>query len=235
MSGAETKKRGLLGESPQKAYVSKLNLFNRFAEPELRQIIASLDLKKDNWILDAGCGTGLTTTWLAEWLPDGLAVGIDLSSQHLKQAQQFINSDSAVGCFLQTDMTHLGLKTGSFDLIWCSNAINHLHQPVTGLKELATYLGYKGWLVLGQSAFLADMFFAWDADLEQKVMLACRQYYRDKYGLTAPDTTAIRNLFGWMQQAGLQNIMIKTTLIERTAPLTMEDETYFVEGVFKAY
>ena len=69
---------GLLGDTPQKAYVTKLDLFNRFAEPELREVIAGLDLSPTSRVLDAGCGTGLITSWLAEQVPAGLVELLDL-------------------------------------------------------------------------------------------------------------------------------------------------------------
>lgn len=229
-----SRQNGLLGDTPQKAYVTKLDLFNRFAEPELRQLIAGLGLPESARVLDAGCGTGLITTWLAEHVPHGLALGVDLSTGHLRQAQTRMTTAAPLH-FLQADMTHLPLATGPFDLIWSSNALNHLHNPVAGLQALAANLRPGGRLVLGQSAFLPDMFFAWDARLEKEVMLACRQYYRDKYGLDERDTTATRNLFGWMRQAGLHNVTAQTIVIERTAPLSEADQLYFVEGVFKGY
>ena len=227
---------GLLGDTPQKAYVTKLDLFNRFAEPELREVIAGLDLSPTSRVLDAGCGTGLITSWLAEQVPAGLALGVDLSTGHLRHAKNRLMSPSATSLqFFQADITHLPLTMGPFDLIWSSNAINHLRRPIDGLKRLADNLRPGGRLVLGQSAFLPDMFFAWDARLEKEVMLACRRYYRDKYGLDERDTTATRNLFGWMRQAGFSNVTAKTIVIERTAPLTEADQHYFVEGVFKGY
>ena len=225
---------GLLGDSPRKAYVTKLDLFNRFAEPELRRLLAGLGLAEDSHVLDAGCGTGLMTTWLADLAPAGLALGVDLSTGHLRHARSRMPAHPSLQ-FLQADMTRLPLAVGPFDLIWSSNAINHLHDPVAGIQALAAKLRPGGRLVLGQSAFLPDMFFAWDARLEKEVMLACRQYYRDKYGLDERDTTAARNLFGWMRRAGLKNVTAATIIIERTAPLSAEDRQYFVEGVFQGY
>lgn len=226
--------QGLLGDSPHKAYVTKLDLFNRFAEPELRQLLVGLGLKEDSHVLDAGCGTGLMTTWLADLAQAGLALGVDLSTGHLRHARSRLAASPSLH-FLQADMTRLPLAVGPFDLIWSSNAINHLHDPVAGVRALAAKLRPGGRLVLGQSAFLPDMFFAWDARLEKEVMLACRQYYRDKYGLEERDTTAARNLFGWMRRAGLKNITTQTIAIERTAPLSEPDQRYFVEGVFQGY
>src|SRR5690348_9097364 len=48
----------LLGDTAQRDYARKLQLFNAFAERELRQGIAGLDIRSGMRILDAGCGTG---------------------------------------------------------------------------------------------------------------------------------------------------------------------------------
>lgn len=226
---------GLLGDTTHKSYVAKLDLFNRFAEPELRSIIADLALLPGDHVLDAGCGTGLMTTWLAEHVPHGLALGLDLASDHLHHARQRLAQSPLPLNFFQANLLRLPLPVGRFDLIWSSNALNHLHEPVEGLRSLLRLLRPGGRLVLGQSAFLPDMFFAWDARLEKEVTLACRQYYRDKYGLDERDTSAVRNLFGWMQRAGLAKVQARTVVIERTTPLTPQDELYFVEGVFSGY
>ncbi len=226
---------GLLGDTPHKSYVTKLDLFNRFAEPELRSVIADLGVLPVDHLLDAGCGTGLITTWLAEQVPQGLVLGLDLASGHLRHARQRLVRSSLPLNFFQADLLRLPLSLGQFDLIWSSNALNHLHNPVAGLRSLRRLLRSGGRLVLGQSAFLPDMFFAWDARLEQAVTLACRRYYRDKYGLAEQDTSAVRNLFGWLQRAGFHEVQARTILIERTPPLTPPDEHYFIEGVFKGY
>jgi SAM-dependent methyltransferase len=235
--GGEIKNQrvGLLGDTSQRSYGEKLDLFNRFAAPELRRLIAGLELQADDIVLDAGCGAGLITTWLAEQTPAGRVIGLDLSAAHLQLARQHLSQNSLPLTFVQGDMQELPYQTGLFDLIWSSNAINHLRQPVAGIRTLAQKLRPGGRLVLGQSVFLPEMFFAWDARLEKEVMLACRHYYRDKYNLAERDTTHIRNLFGWLKQAGLQNVTTRTTCIERTAPLTPEDEHYFVVGVFNGY
>ena len=227
-------KTTLLGDTPQRTYTTKLDLFNRFAEAELRQAIFGLGLRPNAQVLDAGCGTGLITAWLAEQVPRGLAVGLDLATAHVQHAAHLPEAGLPL-TFIQSDMVDLPFEAGQFDLVWSSNAINHLRHPVDGLKTMVHFLKPNGRLVLGQSAFLADMVFAWDARLEQEVTLAVRRYYRHKYNLDERDTAHVRNLVGWLKRAGLKQVSAKTVVIERTAPLSEADEVYFVEGIFKGY
>jgi len=227
-------KTTLLGDTPQRTYTTKLDLFNRFAEPELRLAIAGLGLRPNDTVLDAGCGAGLITAWLAEQVPGGLAVGLDLATAHIQHAARRPESGLPL-TLAQGDMVDLPFEAASFDLVWSSNAINHLRHPVDGLKTIARFLKPGGRLALGQSAFLADMVFAWDARLEKEVTLAVRRYYRDKYNLDERDTAHVRNLLGWLKQAGLNQVTAQTIIIERAAPLSEADIVYFVEGVFKGY
>ncbi|MFW9894098.1 MAG: class I SAM-dependent methyltransferase [Candidatus Thorarchaeota archaeon] len=227
---------GLLGDSPKKDYIDKLDVFNQFAAPELRQVISDLQLSKGDAILDAGCGTGLISMWLAQAVaPSGSVLGIDLSQPHVFHAQRRLIGTELPVSVVQGDISRLPIADRSFDMIWCSNTIHHLRSPVHGTRLLVEKLRPNGRLVLGQSAFLPEMFFAWNARLEKEVMLACRQYYRDKYGLDERDTAAVRNLLGWLKRAGLTDVSVRTIVIERTGPLCPEDEVYFLEGVFKGY
>jgi SAM-dependent methyltransferase len=225
--------RGLLGDTPVRAYGDKLELFNRFAQPEIRKLIDTLNPAPGSHVLDAGCGVGLTTAWFGERVgPSGLVVGCDLSGPHLGIAR--INAGTGVG-FVQADIATPPFQVGSFDLVWCANTINHLSEPVSGIRQLATTLRAGGRIALVQSGFLPDMFFAWDERLEREVMRAVRQYYRDKYGLNERDVTAMRGLIGLAQRAGLANIDIRSVIIERRAPLSATDRDYFQHAVFSGY
>jgi SAM-dependent methyltransferase len=221
---------GLLGDTPTRSYAHKLHLFNAFAQPELQAVIAGLALRPGQRALDAGCGVGLACAWFQEAVgPDGLVVGVDLSGDHTRLARM------AHRHVVQGDIARLPFAPASFDLVWCSNTLNHARDPIAALRALAPMLRPNGRVVIGQSAFLPEMFFAWDARLESAITTACRQYYRDKYGLNERDLAPTRNVVGFVRQAGLTQIQAQTVVIERTTPLTAEDEAYFVECVFNGY
>ena len=51
-------------------------------------VIDRLDLKGDETVLDAGCGTGRVTKLLLERLPEGRVIGVDLSKSMIEKARE---------------------------------------------------------------------------------------------------------------------------------------------------
>jgi SAM-dependent methyltransferase len=133
----------------------------------------------------------------------------------------------------QADLFHVSMKPASFDLVWCVNTINHLTNPVDGATHLARLLRSGGRLALGQSSLLPDMYFAWDARLERVTNEAVRSYYRDRYHLDERDLAAVRAIVGILQRANLQNIRVRTVVIERVAPLDAATESYLKDVIFR--
>jgi SAM-dependent methyltransferase len=223
---------GLLGDTPSRDYASKLRRFNAFAEPEIRQAIASLGLKPGMRVLDAGCGTGEALRWLADEVgPEGAVIGMDLSVPHLRAARFIAPEDGFV--VLQGNMLDPPIAPASVDLVWSVNAINHLRSPAAGLATLLGLIRPGGRVALGQSSLLPDMVFAWDSRLERLVNEAVRQYYRDRYQLDERELTWIRAIVGLLRQAGLKQVRVRTFMIERVTPLRLEDENYLLEAIFR--
>lgn len=222
---------GLLGDTPQRDYTEKLRLFNAFARPELCEAIAALGLRAGARVLDAGCGTGEALGWLHESAEGrALVVGMDLAGAHVRAARRNAPAPTTI---LQADMLRPPLADGSFDLVWAVNALNHLHDPVAGVRVLAKLLRPGGRLVLGQSSLVPDMYFAWDARLEQRVNDAVRAYYRERYGRSEHQFTAVRALLGWLQASGLPQVAVRTRMIERIQPLAEADERYLRDAIFR--
>jgi SAM-dependent methyltransferase len=227
---------GLLGDSPERSYGDKLERYERFLEPELRQIIADLDIQPGTRIFDAGCGVGLVTHWLAEQVErTGSVVGVDLSHGHIEAAERLNRSRDLPLRYMQGDITEPIFGQGTFDLVWSYNTINHLDDHVDGLRKLAATLVSGGRLVIVQDLLLPEMIFAWDERLEQAVVQACRAYYRDRYRLNHQEITDQRRIYGWMLDAGLSDVVVQTKIVERTQPLRPEDIDFYQHSVFKGY
>jgi SAM-dependent methyltransferase len=222
---------GLLGDTIARDYSRKLRLFNSFVEPELRQAIASLELKPGMRVLDAGCGTGEALRWLCDAVaPQGTIVGIDLAAAHVSAARASAAERVLV---LQADVRQPPLAPRSFDLVWSVNTINHLRKPVAGVQVLASLLCPGGRIAVGQSSLLPDMFFAWDSRLERLTTEAVRRYYRDRYGLSERDLADTRSIVGLLRRAALRNVRPQTLIIERVSPLNPADEAYLLEAIFR--
>ena len=222
---------GKLGDTARRDYSHKLQLFNAFAAAELRQAVADLELTAGMRVLDAGCGTGETLTRLYDAVgAAGLVAGIELAGAHVAIARRAAGSGIAL---IQGDLMRTCLRPASFDLIWSVNTINHLRDPVSGIRTLATVLRPGGRIAIGQSSLLPDMFFAWDSELERAVHEAVREYYLDRYELAPEDLKGVRALFGWARAAGLARVRVHTYLIERTAPLSASCEKYLLDTIFR--
>jgi SAM-dependent methyltransferase len=228
---ASTRYDGLLGDTTARDYSGKLSRFNAFAQSELRGLIEGLDLKSGMHVLDAGCGTGEALNWLLRQVsPSGKVVGVDLATAHVAAAT--LQASPGIRVY-QANLLDNQFEPASFDLVWCVNTINHLTDPVTGVNHLATLLRKGGRLAIGQSSFLPDMYFAWDARLERTVNDAVRRYYQDRYGFKEHDLRAIRALVGILRQARLRNVTVRTVMIERTSPLDAASESYLKEAIFR--
>ena len=218
-----------LGDAPDRSYANKLERFSRFIAPELKIAFNELGLAPGAKVLDVGCGVGFATRMLSDLLGrDAHVVGIDLSLPHLQAAR-----DPKVIGLVQADAARLCFRDASFDLIWSCNTINHVAEPVAALTAMRAALRPEGRVVLAQSGFLPEMYFAWDAPLDDAVRNACHQYYRQRYGLTLDDTAGVRGLVGLIRRAGLRLGRVRTLIIERVQPLSDDDRAYFSETMFE--
>ena len=222
---------GLLGDTPLRDYSRKLSLFNAFAKPELRALIASVGLGPGMRILDAGCGTGEALPWLLDEVkPSGSVVGVDLAAAHVDAARRYASANIEV---FQGDLLTARLEPASIDFIWCVNTVNHLRDPIQGVIGLSTLLRSPGRIALGQSSLLPDMYFAWDSRLERVTNEAVRQYYRDRYSLDERDLTSVRAIVGVLRAADLRNVAARTVLIERVFPVDAATERYLLDTIFR--
>ena len=219
-----------LEDAPDRSYAPKLERFSRFIQPELKRLFGELAIEPGARVLDVGCGVGFATRLFAGLLGnEAQVVGVDLSLPHLRAAR----ADSSPS-WVQADAAQLCFRDATFDLIWSCNTVNHLADPVGALRQLRALLRAEGRLVLAQSGLLPEMYFAWDAPLDDAVRRACHAYYRERYGLKESDTAAVRGIVGLVKRAGLRLGRVHTVTIERVQPLSQADREYFSETIFKS-
>jgi trans-aconitate 2-methyltransferase len=70
-------------------------VYHRLSGPQVswgKKVLARLQLRGDEIVLDAGCGTGRLTSELLEALPNGRVVGVDLSQNMLSSARNHLHT-----------------------------------------------------------------------------------------------------------------------------------------------
>ena len=103
-------------------------------------------------ILDAGCGTGVSTDYLCHLNPGASVLGIDISEGALAVARERCQRSGAaeqVASLRQEQRSLLDLDgEGPFDYINSVGVLHHLDQPEAGLQSLARRLAPNGLLHL---------------------------------------------------------------------------------------
>jgi SAM-dependent methyltransferase len=96
--------------------------------------------------LDAGCGDG---RYLVEVGPRaGRLAGVDISERILATAREALERAGLAAELRQGNLEALPFADGEFDLVLCSQVIEHLLAPERGLAELARVLQPGGRLLL---------------------------------------------------------------------------------------
>lgn len=79
-------------------------------------------------VLDVGCGEGFVTARL----PGGRVVGVDPDARALEAAARRVPA----GEFHRAAVTALPFDDGAFDLVVCTQVLEHLEDPAAALREL---------------------------------------------------------------------------------------------------
>ena len=84
-------------------------------------------------VLDAGCGEGFVTNYLAQQQPDLKLTGMDLSQAAIDYAEAHFG-DAAT--FRTGSIYKLPFSDNSFDTVVCSEVLEHLDDPDSAVTEL---------------------------------------------------------------------------------------------------
>jgi trans-aconitate 2-methyltransferase len=70
--------------------------YHRLSEPQVswgKKVLARLQLRGDELLLDAGCGTGRLTAELLQAVPNGCVVALDISQNMLRSARDYLQPE----------------------------------------------------------------------------------------------------------------------------------------------
>jgi ubiquinone/menaquinone biosynthesis C-methylase UbiE len=119
-----------------------------FGDEVFSGLFDSLTRLRGKLVLEACVGTGRTSIPLLEKVRPWL-IGLDLSREMLKIAEQKMSSYKKEFDFVLADAEHLPLKSGVFEAVVCTSAMHYFRQPERILAEFSRILYEKGLFVYG--------------------------------------------------------------------------------------
>jgi SAM-dependent methyltransferase len=215
-------------------FTKSLERMNRFQEPEARGLIADLGLPAGSSGLDVGCGVGLYALWLAEAVgPAGRVLGIEPTAERAEAAREFAGGQLGAGRleFRAGDGTALDVATGTLDWVWCGDVLHHIAETQAALREFRRVVRPGGRIIVKESQVLSAMFLGGHPELERRIQLAEIERTREEGGGRSfqerRQTTPAS-----LREAGLDQVTMRSYLLERRAPLGAADRDYIQKTVF---
>ncbi|MHA1265172.1 MAG: class I SAM-dependent methyltransferase [Candidatus Helarchaeota archaeon] len=100
--------------------------------------------KKIITILDYGCGDGYWTLFFSQF-PYCKVVGVDYNSLRLKRARSIVKNVE----FIEADLRKRNQHIGKYDIVFCSQVIEHIQEDIKFLMNIKNHLETDGILILG--------------------------------------------------------------------------------------
>jgi len=97
-------------------------------------------------VLDAGCGDGMLTSLIAG---EGYSVdGVDTNLQGIEIARSKFEQKNILGDFYVIDSYRYPFEEEVYDIVVCSDVIEHVKEPVKMLNEIKRVLKKGGYLII---------------------------------------------------------------------------------------
>jgi trans-aconitate methyltransferase len=145
-----------------------------------RELIAKLDLRGDEHILDVGCGDGKVTAEIARAVPDGFVVGTDASPQMIAFARKTFPAKKTSNLQFQIcDARKLSTKKFAikFDVVFSNAALHWVDDHEKILRGASSILKTGGRLIVscGGKGNAQDVFVALRPEMRLK---RWREFFR---------------------------------------------------------
>ena len=202
------------------SYLDMAAWMHRVTGPAILSAVHALQLPAGSRGLDAGCGIGTHTLWLAEAVsPEGHVTGIDISPECLARAEETVsNSGLAAQVLFQCgDMGDLPFDDDAFDWAWNADTL----WPVAG-KDPLPLVGELA-RVVRPGGVVAILFWSSQRLLPGYPLLEARLNATCAANFPYTDDTRLEwhilRALGWLQEAGLDEPQARTFVADVRAPL----------------
>ena len=162
-------------------------------------LAAKTEISKHHKVLDAGCGIGGSSLWLAKNIGCNVT-GISLSAKQVQTANDLAKNENlqSLAVFEQQDFTATKYAAESFDIIWAIESVCHASDKSKFINEAYRLLKKGGKLIL------ADFFK--QENLAEKDAALIKQWAN---GWAIDDFATIENFTEHLKNAGFHHTNIE--------------------------
>ncbi|MEP6651624.1 MAG: methyltransferase domain-containing protein [Lapillicoccus sp.] len=153
-------------------------------------------------LLDVGCGPGTITLDLAEAVAPGRVVGLDAVPEPLDAARANAEARGDTTTeFALGDVYDLDLADDSVDVVHAHQVLQHLSDPVTGLREMRRVCRPGGVVAARDADYAAMVWYPADTRLDDWLTV-----YEDVTRSNNGEPSAARHLLAWAHTAGFEDV-----------------------------
>jgi ubiquinone/menaquinone biosynthesis C-methylase UbiE len=164
-------------------------------------MLALLDVKPDQRILDVGCATGDDVRTLSRLVgPGGRAVGVDQSRTMIAEARERSEGQDFPGEFVEGDAAHLDFPDELFDSCRSDRLFIHLADPRPVIAEMLRVTRPGARIVACETDSGTRALDMPDREITQRIL--------DVSTATYGNAWAGRQLAGLFKEAGLEEIVV---------------------------
>jgi arsenite methyltransferase len=208
-----------------------LDLHFETNRPEYEAILRTVGFQPGSHVLDAGCGGGPFLPLLAAIVgAAGRIAALDLAPENVATVEARL-ADGDLPCPVEVQvggLTALPYPDATFDGVWCANVSQYLSDEdlAAAVAEFRRVTRPGGLVAIKESESPVMYFGSRDPLLLHRFREA---------GLRAsdgrvPGTWRGPGLRTWLNAAGLADVRVRTTVIERQHPLRPVERQFFVSG-----
>ncbi len=149
-------------------------LQQQYLDPEIikqrQQTLNHIDAKKNQRILDFGCGPGLLSRDLADLVgPNGKVIGVDISERMIKLAKRHCK-DLQQSQFICSSLDQIDNKIlGQFDAITCIQTLLYINSPIEMIERFSSLLKPGGKLYIIETDWRGTLINHPDQHISQKI------------------------------------------------------------------
>jgi SAM-dependent methyltransferase len=160
-------------------------------------------------VLEAGCGTGAQTIFLAQNSPEAIITAIDISEDSLEKAKALAKQENLSNVTLKKgDIFDLAFADESFDHVFVCFVLEHLAEPLEALARLKRVLKKGGSITVIEGDH--GSYYSYPPSTEASLAVQC---LIDVQAHLQGNSLIGRQLYPLLQQAGFEEVKVSPRLV----------------------